>query len=48
MDFKLTKESMELLIEEIVNVVESTGDRDKQFVMVKTVLEDNGIVEIKE
>lgn len=46
MDFKLTKESMELLIEEIVDAVESTEDRDTQFEMVKTVLKENGIVEI--
>lgn len=48
MDFKLTKESMELLIEEIVDTVESTEDRDTQFEMIKTVLEGNGIVEIEE
>lgn len=48
MDFKLTPESMELLIEEIMDAVESTDDRDTRFEMVKTVLEDNGIVEIKE
>ena len=48
MDFNLTKESMELLIEEIVDVVESTDDRDEQFEAVKVVLEANGIVEIVE
>lgn len=48
MDFRLTKESMELLIEEIVDAVESTEDRDEQFDMVKEILEGNGIVEIKE
>lgn len=48
MDFKLTKESMELLIEEIIDAVESTGDRDTQFERVKIILEANGIVEIKE
>ena len=41
MEFRLTSESMELL-------VESTDDRDMQFELVKTILEDNGIVEIKE
>lgn len=48
MEFNITKESMELLIEEIVDVVESTDDRDTQFEMVKAILEDNGIVEIEE
>lgn len=48
MDFNLTKESMELLIEEIVDAVESTDDRDEQFEAVKIVLESNGIYEIKE
>ena len=44
--FWLTKESMELLIEEIVDTVESTDDRDKQFEMVRTILIDNGIEEV--
>lgn len=48
MEFKLTTESMELLIEQIVDAVESTDDRDTQFEMVKTILSDNGIVEIEE
>ena len=48
MEFRLTSESMELLIESIVYAVESTDDRDMQFELVKTILEDNGIVEIKE
>lgn len=48
MDFTLTKESMELLVESIVDAVESTDDRDMQFEKVKTVLTDNGIVEIEE
>ena len=48
MDFTLTKESMELLIESIVDAVESTDDRDMQFEKVKAVLTDNGIVEIEE
>ena len=48
MEFRLTSESMELLIESIVDAVESIGDRDMQFELVKTILEDNGIVEIKE
>lgn len=44
--FKLTKESMELLIEQIVDAVESTDNRDTQFEMVRTILIDNGIEEI--
>lgn len=48
MEFGLTSESIELLIESIVDAVESTDDRDMQFELVKTILEDNGIVEIKE
>ena len=48
MDFRLTSESMELLIESIVDAVEFTDDRDMQFNLVKTILEDNGIIEIKE
>ena len=48
MEFRLTSESMELLVESIVDAVESTDDRDMQFELVKTILEDNGIVEIKE
>lgn len=46
--FNLTKESMELLIEQIVDAVESTDDRDTQFEMVKTILIDNGIEEIED
>lgn len=48
MEFELTSESMELLIESIVDAVESTDDRDMQFELVKTILEENGIVEIKD
>lgn len=48
MEFRLTSESMELLIESIVDAVGSTDDRDMQFELVKTILEDNGIVEIKD
>ena len=48
MEFRLTSESMELLIESIVDAVEFTDDRDMQFKLVKTILEDNGIIEIKE
>ena len=46
MEFKLTSENMELLIESNVDAVENTEDRDMQFEMVKTILEDNGIIEI--
>ena len=48
MYFSLTRESMELLIESIVDAVESTENRDEQFELVKTILEDNGIMEIKD
>ena len=44
--FRLTNESMELLIETIIDAVESTDDRDEQFKMVRTILIDNGIEEI--
>lgn len=43
---KITKKSLEILIEEIIDAVESTKDRDEQFEMVKTILEGDGIVEI--
>ena len=46
--FGLTPESMDLLVESIVDAVESTDDRDLQFKLVKTILTDNGIEEIKE
>ena len=48
MDFRLTSESMGLLIESIIDAVEFIDDRDIQFELVKTILEDNGIAEIKE
>jgi len=48
MDFSLTRESMELLTESIVDAVESSENRDEQFELVKTILEDNGIMEIKD
>lgn len=43
---KITKESMELLLESIIDAVESTEDRDVQFEMVKTILEGEDIVEV--
>lgn len=45
---RITRESMEMLLEEIVDAVESTEDRDIQFKMVQTILEGNGIVEVIE
>jgi len=48
MENTITTESMELLLEEIVDAVESTSDRDIQFEMVKTILEDNGIVSVRD
>lgn len=48
MEFNLTKESMELLVETIIDAVEFTDDRNTQFEMVKEILTDNGIVEINE
>lgn len=47
MEFRLTSESMELLIESIVDAVEYTDNRDEQFEMVKTILNNYGIVEQK-
>ena len=46
MTFNLTKGSMELLTEQIVDAVESSENRDEQFEMVRTILIDNGIEEI--
>lgn len=43
---RITEESMEFLLEEIVDAVENTGDRDTQFEMVRQILLDNGIVEM--
>lgn len=48
MENTITTESMELLLEEIVDAVECTSDRDLQFEMVKTILEDNGIVSVRD
>lgn len=45
---RITKESMEMLLEEIVDAVESSVDRDIQFDMVSSILVGNGIVEIIE
>lgn len=45
---RITRESMEMLLEEIVDAIESTEDRDTQFEMLKTILEGNGIVEVIE
>lgn len=43
----ITQESMDDILEEIVDAVESTDDRDLQFKLVQTILEDNGIVVIR-
>lgn len=43
---RLTKESLEMLLEDIIDTVESTDDRDIQFEMVNAILIGNGIVEI--
>ena len=42
---RLTKESMDLLLDEIVDAIESTKDRDVQFDMVSKILKDNGIID---
>lgn len=41
----LTAESIEALIEEIVDAVEMTEDRDEQFELVRVILELQGIIE---
>lgn len=41
----LTAESIEALIEEIVDAVEMTEDRDEQFNLVRVILESQGIIE---
>ncbi len=44
---RLTKESIELLVENIIDAVEYNvnANRDEQFVAVKQVLLDEGIIE---
>lgn len=42
---RLTTESIEALIEEIVDAVEMTEDRDEQFNLVRVILESQGIIE---
>lgn len=42
---RLTAESIEVLIEEIVDAVEMTEDRDEQFNLVRVILESQGIIE---
>ena len=44
MENYLTEESVELLLEEIVDAVESSNDRDEQFKLVRTILVDQGII----
>lgn len=49
MDFNLAKDSMELLIDEIICAVENnTDDRALQINEVKEILQANGIIEIEE
>lgn len=45
---RIMREGMELIVESIVDAVESTEDRDMQFEMISTILQDNGIVEVIE
>ena len=47
MELKLTSQEMEAFIESIVDAVEYTDNRDEQFEMVKTILNNYGIVEQK-
>ena len=42
---KLTAQSIEALIEEIIDTVEMTEDRDEQFQLVRVILESQGIIE---
>lgn len=42
---RLTKEGIEMLLEEIVDSVEMTEDRGEQFKLVRVILESNGIIE---
>lgn len=44
---KLTKDGLDMLLEEIIDAVEASDDhREVQFNMVSTILIGNGIVEI--
>ena len=45
---KLIKESLELIIENIVDTIEITDDRDEQFKMIQTILESEGLIEVIE
>lgn len=47
MEFKLTRESMDLLAEQLIDAVEWHSERDEQLTAVKCILECNGIVEIE-
>lgn len=47
MEFKLTRESMELLVDQIIETVESFSDYDRQCEAVTCILEANGIVQIE-
>ena len=45
---KLTRESLELIIENIIDTIEIIEDRDKQFEMIQTILESEGLIEVIE
>lgn len=42
---RLTKESIEALIEEIIDAVEMEENRDTQFEFIRVILESQGIIE---
>lgn len=44
----ITKESMELILESIVDAVESAEDRDLQFEMVEQILISEGLCDVLE
>lgn len=44
----ITRESMELLLEEILYAVRTTENEILQYEKVKEILRDNGIVEVSE
>lgn len=43
---KITEESMRLIVDDILDAVESTDDREMKINRIKWILEDNGIVEV--
>lgn len=44
----ITRESLEILLEEIIDAVDETSNRDLQFEFVEQILIANGIIEIVE